>query len=277
MKKTKFLSICLIIIITISITGCTLIDDGMVKFGFRNQDFEYIKNKQVDKIIIQSARDTGFRFVVTDANAIDDIYQTLRKGKIEESNTSLSPDYIFEIHIGDEVKYYNYVAYVDESGVGNFYDENSNYNISKNLDETILQNLSFIRKPREFDNIYYKSILLVLEAKKSQLVATDNKVGIDIEGDVDCLKYMFSVELEKFKKDIDNVIPNASLIEKGKQDYNTIITVKNKGYNSKVFKTTIVVDDKKNKVYETYYVQGTYEYKNWNITVSNPNEKPSNW
>jgi hypothetical protein len=265
------------IIIAISITGCTIVDDGLVKFGFRNQDFEYIKDSKVDKIIIQSARDTGFRFVVTDANAINDIYETLRKGKVEEEKTSLAPDYIFEIHIGDEIKYYNYVAYSDESGVGNFYDDKSFYGISKNLDETILQNLSFIRKPRDFYSIYYKSILMVLDAKKSELTSSDNKVGVDIAGDVDCLKYMFSVELESFKNDLKETIPKAELIENNKDEFNTIITVKNKGYNSKVFKTTIIVDNRKDKVYETYYVQGTYEYKEWKIKVSNPNEKPSGW
>jgi len=265
------------IIITISITGCTVVDDGLVKFGFRNRDFEYIKDNKVNKIIIQSSRDTGFRFVVTDTNAINDIYETLRKGKITEEKTSLAPDYIFEIHMGEEVKYYNYVAYLDENGVGNFYDDNSSYSISKNLDETILQNLSFIRKPRDFDIIYYKSILTVLEAKKSELTSSENKVGIDIAGDVDCLKYMFSVELENFKKEIDDTIPNSRLIQNNKDEFNTIITVKNKGYNTKVFKTTITVDNRKDKIYETYYVEGDYEYKEWNIKVSKPDEKPSGW
>lgn len=277
MRKIKLLSLCLIIIISISLTGCTLVDDGLVKFGLRNQDFEYIKENKVDKIIIQSSRDTGFRFVVTDINAINDIYETLRKGKVKEEKTSLETDYIFEIHIGDEVKYYNYVAYVDDSGVGNFYNENSSYCISKNLDETILQNLSFIRKPREFDNIYYKSILMLLEAKKSILTTADNKVGVDIAGDVDCLKYMFSVELENFKKDINKIVPNISIIEKNREEFNTIITVKNKGYNSTVFKTTITVDNKKDKIYENYYVDGVYEYKSWKINISEANVKPSNW
>lgn len=276
MKKVRLLSICVTIFFAISITGCTLVDDAMVNLGFRNKDFDYIKDKQVDRIIIQSARDTGFRFVVTDQNAIDDIYETLRDGKIEDSKTDLAPDYVFEIHIGDEVKYYKYVAYLDSNDVGNFYDDQSNYKISKNLDETILQNLSFIRKPRDFDNIYYKSIIEVLQAEQTKL-SSDNKVGIDINGDVDCLKYMFSVELEGFKKDIKDVIPNISLIEDNKENYDTIITVKNKGYSSKIFKTTITVDNKKDKVYETFYVKGSYEYKNWNITVSEPNEKPNDW
>ena len=277
MKKFRVLSICLIIIITISITGCTIIDDGLVKFGLRNQDFEYIKDKKVDRIIIQSARDTGFRFVVTDDNAINDIYETLRRGKTKGEKTPLDPDYIFEIHFGEEIKYYNYVAYLDDSGVGNFYDDNSSYVISKNLDETILQNLSFIRKPRDFDNIYYKSILMVLEAKKSELTALDNKVGVDIIGDLDCLKYMFSVELENFKENLDKTIPNTTLIENNKEEFNTIITVKNKGYSSKVFKTTITVDNRKDKVYEIYYIEGSYEYKDWKIKISEPNKKPSEW
>ena len=71
--------------------------------------------------------------------------------------------------MGDEVKSYNYVVSVDERGVGNFYDENNSYLVSKSLDDSITQNLSFIRKPREFEDIYYNSILQVLELKKDEL------------------------------------------------------------------------------------------------------------
>ena len=277
MKKSKVLSIFLLLIISSSLVGCSIIDKSLVKLGFRNDDFEYIMENKVDKIIIQSSRDTGFRFVVTDNNAIKDIYDILSKGKIKESKTSLDPDYIFEVHIGEDVKSYKYAVSVDERDVGNFYDDNKAYEISKNLDDTIIQNLSFIRKPREFQNIYYNSILDVLKVKKDELTGSEHKVGIDITGDVDCLKYMFSVDLKKFEKDINKIIPNAQLIKNNSDEFDTVISVKNKGYSSKIFKTTIVVDDKKDKIYETYYVDGVYEYKDWTITVSEPNKRPDNW
>lgn len=276
-RKSRALSIILIIIMSFSLAGCTVFNSALEKVGLRNKDFDYIKDSKVDKIVIQSARDAGFRFVVTDNNAILDIYDILAKGKVKDEKTSLDPDYVFEVHIGEEVKSYKYVVSVDERGVGNFYDDEKSYSISKNLDDTILQNLSFIRKPREFQRIYYNSILEVLKVKKDELSNSNNKVGIDISGDVDCLRYMFSVDVKKFEKDISKVIADAKLVNNNADEFDTVITVKNRGYSSKKFKTTIVVDNKKDKIYETYYVEGTYEYKDWNIEVSEANKKPDNW
>ncbi|MBD7910931.1 MULTISPECIES: hypothetical protein [Clostridium] len=278
MKKNKFLIIGLIIIIiTTSLSGCSLIDKGLEKLNFKNSDFEYIHQSKVDKIVIQSARDSGFKFVITDNNAINDIYNILSKGKVKSEKTSLDPDYNFEVYMGDEVKSYKYAVSVDERGVGNFYDDNTAYLISKDLDDTIMQNLSTTRKPRDFEDIYYNSILQVINKKKDELTSSDNKVGVNISGDVDCLKYMFSVDLKNFEKNLNKAVPGIKLINNDISDFDTVITVKNRGYSSKVFKTSIVVDNKKAKSYETYYVQGAYEYKNWKITVSEPNEKPKSW
>lgn len=254
-----------------------MIDKGMVKLNLKNNDFEYINQSKVDKIIIQSTRDSGFKFVISDSNAIKDIYDVLSKGKVKDEKTSLDPDYNLEVYMGDEVKTYKYVVSVDERGVGNFYDDNTSYLIPKDLDDTILQNLSTIRKPRDFESIYYNSILEVINKKKDELTSTDNKVGINISGDVDCLKYMFSVDIKSFEKNLDKIVPGTKLVNNDAADFDTVVTVKNRGYSSKVFKTTIIVDNKKDKSYETYYVQGTYEDKAWKITVSEPNEKPKNW
>lgn len=277
MKKYRFTLVSVFIFICMSLTGCGLIDTALVKVGFKNTDFDYLLQNKVDKIIIQSSRDAGFRFIVNDQSAIQNIYKILSKGNIKNEKTSLDPDYVFEIHMGDEVKSYNYVVSVDERGVGNFYDENNSYLVSKSLDDSITQNLSFIRKPREFEDIYYNSILQVLELKKDELSKGDNKVGIDITGDVDCLKYMFSVDLKKFEKNLDKVVAGTKLINNNSEEFDTVITVKNKGYSSKKFRTVITVDNKKDKVYETYYVVGNYEYKSWDIYIGNPGEKPDEW
>ena len=277
MKKYRFALVSVFIIICISLTGCGLIDTALVKVGFKNTDFDYLLQNKVDKIIIQSSRDAGFRFIVNDQSAIQNIYKILSKGNIKDEKTSLDPDYVFEIYMGDEVKSYNYVVSVDERGVGNFYDENNSYLVSKSLDDSITQNLSFIRKPREFEDIYYNSILQVLELKKDELSKGDNKVGIDITGDVDCLKYMFSVDLKKFEKNLDKVVAGTKLINNNSEEFDTVISVKNKGYSSKKFRTVITVDNKKDKIYETYYVVGNYEYKSWDIYIGNPGEKPDEW
>lgn len=276
MKKSKFLIITFVLLVASLFSGCQLIDNGMVKLGFKNNDFEYIKENKINKIIIQSTRDAGFRFVVTDKNAVNDIYNILSSGKITEEKTDLDADYIFDIYIGEDVKSYKYVVGFSEDDIGNFYDEENSYLISKNLDDTIIDNLSFVRKPRDFQDIYYNSILEVLKDEKERL-GDDNKVGVNIAGDVDCLKYVLSVNLEKFKKDLDSVISGTELVNNNVENFDTIITVKNRGYTSKLFKTTITVDDKKNKVYETYYVQGTYEGKDWNIDIGKVNTKPDNW
>ncbi len=276
MKKRGILLIILVMIISTLFSGCELVDDGMVKLGLKNKDFEYIKENKVSQIVIQSTRDAGFRFVVTDKNAINNIYDIVSSGKVKESKSTLDADYIFDIYIGEEAKSYKYVVSASDSDTGNFYDDEKAYLISKNLDDTIINNLSFVRKPRDFEDVYYKCILDVLEEKKDDL-KEDNKVGVNIAGDVDCLKYMFSTDLEKFKKDINKVLPGTTLVENNSDDFDTVITVKNRGYTSKIFKTTITVDDKKNKIYETYYVSALYESKGWDIDIGEVNIKPENW
>ena len=88
---------------------------------------------------------------------------------------------------------------------------------------------------------------------------------------------MFSVDLKKFEKNLDKVVAGTKLINNNSEEFDTVISVKNKGYSSKKFRTVITVDNKKDKVYETYYVVGNYEYKSWDIYIGNPGEKPDEW
>jgi hypothetical protein len=258
------------------LSGCTFINDLEVKMNVKNEQFEYIKQNRVDKIVIQNVRDSGFRFVVTDPKAIDDIYKLLSAGSEVSKKSSLDPDYIFDICIGDEVKKYQYVVGANEHDTGNFYNEDKAFSVSKNLENTIMQNLSVIRKPRDFQYIYYQSILKVIESKKD-ILSNDNKVGIDIGGDTDCLKYIFSVDLEDFKKNLKKVLPNVDIVNNNYENFDTVIKVKNRGYNSTVFKTLITVDNKKDKSFESYYILAEYNYKDWDIKVSEPNKVPQDW
>ena len=277
MKKYRFTLGLIFILSCISLIGCNVVDSALVKIGVRNNDFDYLIQNKVEKIIIQNSRDAGFRFIMNDPNVIYDIYKILSKGNIKDEKTSLDPDYIFEVYVGDEVKSYNYVVSVDERGVGNFYDENKSYLVSKSLDDSITQNLSFIRKPRDFEEIYYNSILEVLRLKKDELTKSEHKVGVDITGDVDCLKYMFSVDLKKFEKELGKIVPGTKLINNNSDEFDTVISVNNRGYNSKKFRTVITVDNKKDKIYETYYVVGNYEYKSWDIYIGEPGKRPDEW
>ena len=279
MKKriTKLLITGIMLVVSSSMVGCTPVNDIAVKFGFKNDDFNYMKTNKVDEIIIQNTRDSGFRFKVTDQKAIEDIYNALASGNPKSAKSSLDADYIFEIHCGDEIKKYKYVVGVDESGKGNFYDDEKAYKVPKNLDQTIINNLSFIRRPREFNSIYYGTIMTVLDMNKDQLINPKYKVGINMQGDLDCVKYLFSVELQQFQKELQKVIPGAGIISNNNDEYNVIVTVQNKGYESETFRTLITIDNKLENTSQKYYVVGHYEFKKWEITVGKDGKKPENW
>lgn len=97
MRNSKFLTIVLplVLVSSMMLSGCSFIDNIEVKMNLKNQQFDYIKQNKVDKIIIQSVRDSGFRFVVNDPKAIDDIYKILSDGSEVSKKSSLDPDYIF--------------------------------------------------------------------------------------------------------------------------------------------------------------------------------------
>ena len=278
MKKNKFSIVVLtsLLISSMMLSGCTFINDLEVKMNLKNDQFEYIKQNRVDKIVIQNVRDSGFRFEVTDNKAINDIYKILADGSEVSKKSSLDPDYIFEVYIGEDVKEYQYVVGTNEHDTGNFYNEDKAFSVPKNLENTIMQNLSVIRKPRNFEYIYYQSILKVIESKKDMLSNT-NKVGIDIDGDTDCLKYIFSVDLEEFKKNLNKTLPNINIVNNNYEDFDTVIKVKNRGYNSTIFKTLITVENEKDKSLESYYILAEYNYKDWDIKVSEPNKVPQDW
>ena len=276
MKVNKSVIMFMVLIMLVTpLSGCSVVNDVAVKLNFRNEKFDYIKQNKVDKIIIQNVRDSGFRFIVNDPQAINDIYKILSKGKECSEKSSLDPDYMFEVWIGEEVKKYSYVVGANSNKEGNFYDDENAFSVPKNLENTIMQNLSFIRKPRNFEYIYYESILKVVESNKDSL--SNGKVGIDISGDVDCLKYVFSNDLEEFKKNLNKLIPNVDLVSNNSEQFDTIIKVKNRAYNSTAFKTLITIDNKLDKSFKSYYITAEYNYKDWDINVSGANEMPQDW
>lgn len=276
MKKSRFFIMILsVLLIITTLSGCTLLDSAEVKLNIKNQYFDYMSQNKVDKIIIQNVRDSGFRFIINDSKAIDDVYKLLSKGSEVSKKSSLDPDYIFEVWIGDEVKKYQYVVGANESGTGNFYDDDKAFSVSKNLENTIMQNLSVIRKPRDFEYIYYQSILKVINNKKDSI--SSGKVGVDISNDTDCLKYMFSIDLQEFKKNLNKILPNVDLVKNNSEQFDTVVKVKNRGFNTTTFKTLITVENKSDKSLENYYISAEYNYKDWDINVSGPNQMPQDW
>ena len=87
---------------------------------------------------------------------------------------------------------------------------------------------------------------------------------------------MFSVDLIDFNEKLKKQLSNAE-VAKNDTDYDAVITVKNRGYSTTVFKTLITVENNKDKTSEKYYVEAEYNYKDWDIEISEPDEKPSDW
>ena len=262
----------ILIIGILNFSGCTAIESIETKLGLKNDYFDYLNSNDVEQISIQSTRDTGFKFIVTDESAIKEISNLLSKAKISENKSTLDPDYKFEFDLGDEVKEFYYVVGTDE---GNFYNDENTFSVSKRLDEGIIKNLSFIRKPRDFDYIYYQSILDVLQTASKDSDINDYKVGINIKGDVDCLKYVFSTDLNTFMGKAKQIVPNVELVNNNESDFDVVFTVKNRGYDSTNFKTLITVSNKKENTESKYYVVAVNEFKEWNIEVLE--SKPDNW
>lgn len=265
------------LVIIISLTGCSL--GNTIKGIFKGDEgyFDYLKNGNVETISIQSVRDKSFKILVTDEKAILNMYNLLSKSKISETKSELDPDYIFQIQVGDEVQEFNYVVGDYD---GNFYNDEMSFTVSKRLDESIIQNLSIIRKPRDFEYIYYNTILEVMNKEKSNL--SGKKVGIDIIEDIDCLKYIFSTDIEDFLKQAKKITPDVSLVDSNNSnEYDVVIKVKNRGHDTTVYKSNITVENKVDKKGNYYYILGEYEFKEWNINVylegDVPKDVEKNW
>ena len=261
-----------LIIGILNFSGCTAIESIEKKLGLKNDYFNYLNSNDVEQISIQSTRDPSFKFIVTDESAIKEMSNLLSKAKISENKSTLEPDYKFEFDLGDEVKEFYYVVGTDE---GNFYNDENIFSVSNRLDGGSIKNLSFIRKPRDFDYIYYQSILDVLQRVGKNGNINNYKVGINIKGDVDCLKYVFSTDLNKFTEKAQQIISNVELVNNNDSDFDVVVTVKNRGYDSTNFKTLITVTNKKENTESKYYVVAVNEFKEWNIDILE--SKPDNW
>lgn len=275
--KNKKLALLLITMLFISfiLTGCTKLDNLKVKFGIKNTDFEYIAQNKVQKIIIQSTRDPGFRFIVTDKRSMTELYDILSSAKPASEKSNLDPDYIFEFHeSSDKVYKFNYVAGIQKKGIGNFFDETNSYVVSKRIDNDIIKNLSTLRKPRAFETLYYDVVLSFLENFEKSL-PKDKKIGVNISDDVEVSKYILSNDLEDFKVNLKSKMNNVELVSKDKENFDILLNVKTYGYKSTIYKSIITLHDKSDNSDVNYYVLCEYKEKNWDIKISK--DKPENY
>jgi hypothetical protein len=262
--KNKIIMFSLIIVIAFMFTGCKSFDEVKVKLGVKNNDFEYIKQGRIKKIIIQSTRDKGFRFVVTDEVAIKDLYEILSTSKEVKVKSTLESDYIFEMYEGiDKVHKFNYIAGLDEKDGANLYSEDKSYIVSKRIDNDIIQNFWNIRKPIDFKTVYYDSISKVLDSY-IKLDDKNKKILLDISEDNEVAKFILSTDLESFKNQILNNF-NIVLLKDKDMDYDVLISVKTEGYKATIYKSSITIKSGLNEKEKKYYVVAKYEKGLWNI------------
>jgi hypothetical protein len=264
----KKITILLIIISTILLSGCGIISP-------KNNDFEYIKQRGAMKITIQSTRDKSYKFTVTDKEAIKDIYEILSNAKEVENKTDLEPDYIFEIYESiDKVSRFNYVAGLDKEDGANFYSDSKSYIVSKRLDNDIIKNFSNIRRPIDFENIYYESLYRTLEAYNIG-ENKNKKIALDISSDIEMAKFQLSTNLMYFDERLRK-IENAEILNKTKEDtYDVVMKITTEGYTSTKYKAIITFKGKANEKPDVYYINNVYEQGNWKISIGT--EKPKDF
>jgi len=274
-NKNKLLIFSFIIIAFFIFTGCSSFDAFKVKFGVKNNDFEYIKQGKIKKIIIQSTRDKSFRFVVTDEIAIKDLYEILSTSKEVDTKSTLDSDYIFEMYEGvDKVHKFNYIAGLDKKDGANLYSADKSYIVSKRIDNDIIQNFWNIRKPIDFQTVYYDSISKVLD-NYVKGEGKGKKIVIDISEDNTISKFILSTDLESFKSKLLNDF-NGVLKSNKKIEYDEVMEVKTEGYKATIYKSSVSITSTNSEKEKKYYVVAKYEKGSWMIETF-VDKKPANF
>ncbi|WP_243103873.1 hypothetical protein [Clostridium sp. JN-1] len=269
LKRIKQVFLCLSLILCLLLSGCSSVHQMQVKLGIKNNDFEYIKNDKIQKIVIQSTRDEGFRFVLQDQQAIEELYDILSDAKPVKNKSSLKPDYVFEIYQGSKVHKFNYIAELDKKDTGNLYGDNKVYAVSKRIDTSVIQNFWTIREPKDFQNVYYKSIIMALDDYIKSQKKQGKSVGVNLDDDVEVAKYILSNDLEGFKDDLNSKFKNTKVVSAADKDKYTILaTVKTEGYKLTLYKGTVTFYDREDKSEKKYYIFDKYENARWDIKVT---------
>lgn len=274
-KSKRYLFLVVLLVFCFFSSGCNKIDELEVKAGLKNTDFEYMKQGKIQKIVIQSTRDQGFRFIVTDQNVIRELYDILSTAKTSSQKSSLEPDYVFEMDEGNnKIHKFNYIAGLEKKDSGNLYSDDKIYVVSKRIDNDIIKSYWTIRKPKDFEEIYYGSIIDTL--KKYLKDKDKNKaIGINLKDDVEAAKFILSTDLEDFRGNLKSEFKNVVIADKDKEKYDVWVTIKTQGYKSTLYKSIVTLWDKNEKSEKKYYIFDKYENGRWNIKVSE--EKPDDF
>lgn len=248
----------------------------------KNNDFEYIKQGKIKKIVIQNTRDPGFRFVVTDKKAISELYDILSTAKEAQNKSTLEPDYIFEMQEGINKTYtFNYIAGLDKKDAGNLYSEDKVYVVSKRIDNDIIKSFWNIRKPKNFNSIYYGLILSQVEQYAKE-EGKDKTIGINIYDDVEIAKFILSTDLENFKRNLQERAPDAEMISTPKEgntpkNYDSVMTVRTVGYKTFLYKCEITFLDKQKNSEKKYFITITDPAKDGRWSTKVETKRPIDW
>lgn len=275
-RSKRYLFLAVLLVFSFLSSGCSKIDELKVKAGLKNTDFEYMNQGKIQKVVIQSTRDQGFRFIVTDKNVIEDLYNALSTAKVSSQKSSLEPDYVFEMDEGNnKVHKFNYIAGLEKKDSGNLYSDDKIYVVSKRIDNEIISKYWVIRRPKNFTEIYYGSISDALNQYLKDKDKDSKTVGINIKDDVESAKFILSTDLEDFKESLKSEFKNVSVVDKDKENYDVLVTIKTQGYKSTLFKAIVTFWDKNERSEKKYYIFNKYESGRWNVKVSE--EKPKDF
>jgi len=276
-RMKKLLTVLLIMLFMTTLSGCINVDALKVKLKIKNSDFEYIKEGKIRKITIQNTRDKGFSFVVTDQQAINELYDILSSAKVISQKTELEPDYIFQMEESSKKIYsFNYVAGLDEKNLGNLYSGNKMYIVSKRIDTDIINSFWTIRKPINFNKVYYASIIQTIKQFTKNGVK-GKTIGINIGDDIEAIRFLLSTDLEDFKGELNKLPQNIELFDKN-QTYDFVLNVSTQGYKQKIYKSIISIENLSDNSVKKYYVIAEYppSVDSWDIKIT-PDVKPADF
>ncbi|GAA0177997.1 lipoprotein [Clostridium sediminicola] len=272
-KSFKLFIVYMLFLFSIFFVGCSRIDDLKVKIGMKNTDFEYVKEGKIKQITIENVRDKSYKFIVKDENSIMQIYDILSKADRVDAKIPLTPDYIISLEDKSSNVYkFSYVAGIDKTETGNFYNDDTAYIVSKRLDNDIIKYFWNLRRPSDFNDVYYGNILKSID--KYYKGANINKLGINLLEDREVMKFILTLDMETFKGELPK---NVKIIETNdKKDYDTVMHITTAGYKSEIFKCIIKFENKKSNKSRTFYIINKYNDGIWSYEFYE-DKKPNNF
>lgn len=263
--KSKFKFVWLLSLVLVLATGC----QSILKLTYKNKDFEWVNPSNIAKVVIQSTRDKGFRYVVTDAATLESLYEYTSSAMPVEEKVPLEPDYIFEFHSYDnQLTKYFYTAGSDtQETKGNFYNDDGIYVVLNRIDQHLIKNLFSLRKPQDFYRGYYGSILEALKVIRKD--HPEGMLGVSIAEDRDLLKFQMSYEILDFNIDL-NQLGVHPISDPAEADLGVVI--RTQGFKRDLYKAEAILKERKTAKSTTYYIVSQYRQDNWQTKIYR--EKP---